>query len=96
MAGPGGEYRVILTVKQPFHRDFTRWSFDRIGDDLGVVIKGKLVRVEKLDRELYGIIAIGFASREEAHTVAAEIRAGGFYDEVSSPVSYTHLTLPTN
>ena len=55
---------------------------------------------QKVDQHIPGIQGIGFSliiPRERLAQHIQEIRSQGFPDyNVTSPVSYTHLTLPTN
>jgi len=78
-----GKGVVFITIRQPFRRDFAAWCADHLGEYIGVVIKGKLVRVEKCAVEIHSWFAIEFPSFKEAVTVADEIRAGGLYSEGS-------------
>lgn len=93
----GKEYRVILAVRQPFQQDIAAWSRDHIEGYAGVMIKGKLVQVEKLHGAIYGRIAISFSSYEEAHKAANEIRSGGFYDnQVSITANDSYVGVNSN
>lgn len=73
-----GGYAVLIIVSPPFNQRLGEWSQSRIGSHAGVVVQGKLVRIDEILTTMYTTrLLIPFSSQEAAADVAATVRNGG-------------------
>lgn len=73
----GGGYGIIICIKEQYDDNLAKWSEANIGGYGGVVIRGKLLNVDKIMSRIQSRMFIKLSSQEEASEVASEIRMGG-------------------
>lgn len=69
--------RMILKIATEHVSRFGRWTEQRVGFDIGVMIDGELHSVARLEERIGNVLAIWFTSLEQAQRVKSALEGGG-------------------
>lgn len=77
-----GEYRVFVQVSETHNQTFKNWCKKNMGEFVGVIINGRLIRVSRIETSLGGKLEIATYATEDAAIKERDIiRLGGMPDQ---------------